>query len=64
MRAWCWPLWLIAVPYLVLSVLWGVYLLSFAGCNFLGWPPADLLYDDASDEPDPLWDVSEKHGHD
>ena len=26
-----------AVPYLVLSVLWGVYLLSFAAVIFLGW---------------------------
>ena len=54
----------LAVPYLVLSVLWGVYLLSFAAAIFLGWVASGRSQDDdASDEPDPYGLYQEKHGH-
>ena len=54
----------LAVPYLVLSVLWGVYLLSFAAAMFLGWVALGRSQDDdASDEPDPYGMYQEKHGH-
>lgn len=53
-----------AVPYLVLSVLWGVYLLSFAAVIFLGWVALGRSQDDdASDESDPYGLYQEKHGH-
>ena len=54
----------LAVPYLVLSVLWGVYLLSFAAVIFLGWVALGRSQDDdASDELDPYGMYQEKHGH-
>ncbi len=52
-----------AVPFLVLSFLWGVYLLSFAAAIFLGWVALSRSQDDdASDEPDPYGMYQEKHG--